>query len=304
MTDEQKRALVQQLRSDPRIAPYLANGRSSAPMNSPWGIELNGTELRELGYDVPEGWNFRLDNGGTLHDEHDIYDTILPIAAGGIAAAGILPGLIGGGAAAASSGAGAGAGGLTPAMTAAAPAIASQGASAAAGGSGILGTIGNLAGPIGNILGDASIGLRDGRQQDNTANALFYNALVNGASDQYRAGAQNYLFERDAPTVRSNQTARGDLLANVQDLKIGRPAGSTIPTFPNSGGLRPSALGPNARQAGSEMSRQALLKLMEGEDLPQYEAPKPPTLDTGGFLEDFLGGAGIAGNIWDTWRNR
>jgi hypothetical protein len=66
--------------------------------------------------------------------------------------------------------------------------------------------------------------------------------------------------------------------------------------------LRPSALGPNARQAGSEMSRQALLKLMEGEDLPKYEAPPLPKLNTTGILENILGGSSLGLGIYDAVR--
>lgn len=256
-------------------------------------------EAQQMGLPMPPA-DLHFGRDGRLTQDSSAMPIILGGAGvlGGAFAAPFLAGALGGGGGAAASSSG----GLTPAMTASAPAIASQGVSATAASTPWWQTALNAAGPIGDALTGASAGMAGQRQDNNQMAALYYNALTNGARDQYNADARNYEYQRDAPDIRSRQAARGDMLANVQDVHIGRPSGSTIPTFNYTGGLRPSALGPNARQAGSEMSRQALLKLMEGEQLPQYQAPKAPTLDTGGFLENFLGGAGLGLNIYDAVR--
>ena len=66
--------------------------------------------------------------------------------------------------------------------------------------------------------------------------------------------------------TRAQQVALGDLIANTQDVHLDLPAG--IPRFNISGGMRPSAFGPNTRQAGQNLSRQALLAQMSGSDIP------------------------------------
>jgi len=76
---------------------------------------------------------------------------------------------------------------------------------------------------------------------------------------------------------RASDTGRGDLMANVQDASIGMPG--NIPRFGVSGGLRPSALGPNARQAGRELSNQSLTALMQGDSFMPINPAGPVDLD-------------------------
>lgn len=67
-------------------------------------------------------------------------------------------------------------------------------------------------------------------------------------------------FQLTAPDIRMRQVMRGDLLANAKDVNLEMP--SDVPEFNFTGGLKPSALGPNSRAFGRELSRQALLNQM------------------------------------------
>jgi hypothetical protein len=77
---------------------------------------------------------------------------------------------------------------------------------------------------------------------------------------------------RKAPGERASNSVRGDILANAQDAEFS--GSSRIPKFEFSGGLRPSMFSDNTRQLGGEMSRQALLDQLGGEDTPFADLPK------------------------------
>jgi hypothetical protein len=105
---------------------------------------------------------------------------------------------------------------------------------------------------------------------------------------------------------RAQQVGLGDLLANIQDVQLsGMP--SYIPHMNFSGGLRPSALGPNTRAAGQNLSRQALEAQLSGADIPNLPdvsgigtaAPAQTPLPQSGKLDTLLSilgytGAGVA----------
>ncbi len=166
---------------------------------------------------------------------------------------------------------------------------------------GLWNTIGkgiDYAGRLGDIFSGAASGLSQGRQDDNLNALRAYQLALQQAQQQFNNDQTNYQNQLTAPSTRADQARRGDLQANVQDIQFQLPEGSTIPLFGYTGGIRPSALGPNARQAGSEMSRNALLRMMQGEPYPQYQAPVAPTINSGGGrLENILGGLGLGSSI-------
>lgn len=102
---------------------------------------------------------------------------------------------------------------------------------------------------------------------------------------------QNRLGLKDAEAglmdTRLRQTREGDLQHNVQDVVI--PDNDRVHVAHWSGGLRPSAMGPNARDAGAQVSNSALASLGH-ENLPMAPGmvgnipnlmaqPKPGMLD-------------------------
>jgi len=107
--------------------------------------------------------------------------------------------------------------------------------------------------------------------------------------------------EATRPDLRASQVIRGDLMHNVQDVNI--PDNARVNVAHISGGIRPSALGPNTREAGARLSDLGLSKLGH-EDLPsaptfsRYAPTAAPTsgplpglssLPQAGFMDKLLG---------------
>lgn len=168
---------------------------------------------------------------------------------------------------------------------------------------------GAAAGDVGRLTGAAAQGAADIRlteaqiNNQRDRNVLDRTATQIGQNQTRDAQAlQRAQLGIEAPMARTKQAAYGDALSNVQDVNIDfQPTTGTLPKFNVSGGLRPSLFGANARGAGAELSRQALLKLMSGEDVPQAsEAVAMPEMSdptTSGAMEKTLGAAGLGGSI-------
>ena len=99
---------------------------------------------------------------------------------------------------------------------------------------------------------------------------------------------------------RAQAVGLGDALANVQDARVSAP--SNISSFNISGGLRPSMLGANTRQAGAELSNQSLQALMQGDRFMPINPVGPIDLDSTmpreSAFDKIMGLAGMAGNVY------
>lgn len=182
------------------------------------------------------------------------------------------------------------------------------------------------AGLVGKIAGGAAKGSADQRAIDNNSaaqrNALLANiygtrqgAQLNAArmgSDEQMAHAgidmDRKKFALAAPDVRASQAVRGNLLQNIQPVSFsGLPdrVASRIPTM--TGGLTPAALGPEARQMGALLARQAVMNELKGDTFEPLQRtnfqasvlpePKLEDYQKSGLLEKILGGLGLAGSI-------
>jgi hypothetical protein len=115
---------------------------------------------------------------------------------------------------------------------------------------------------IGGIAGGAAQGSANQRTSEVPGQVAAYNANLNAQGMQDRRAALSSLLD-----------------GGLQDASISRPAGSTIPTFGVSGGLRPSA-----------MNQQALLAQL-GQKIQPLELPKA------GMAEKVLGGVGLGSSV-------
>lgn len=138
-------------------------------------------------------------------------------------------------------------------------------------------------GPVGALAGGALSGRAAGRQAE---------AGLGLNQDQLRLLAARLNLQ--APQMRAANAARGDLLANVQDVSVGAPRGTRL-----SGGTRPSLLSENSRNLGRQMSRDALLSQMKGDPFTPTPLPQSGKLDT---LLAILGGVGTGVDAWRTAR--
>jgi len=134
-------------------------------------------------------------------------------------------------------------------------------------GGGILDAIGGIAGKAAEGSAGQRINEQPGIVQTQNSNLM---------GQQFNANEQDRGFKRQM--LQS-------LLGGVKDAEIGMPAGSTIPQFTISGGLRPSAL---------DGSREALMASL---GQPTMTAPKPLELPEAGMMEKILGGVGLGGSL-------
>lgn len=175
---------------------------------------------------------------------------------------------------------------------------------------------------LASVLGGASKGASEGRQQETLNNATqdsqkttqyginqqaILDALKQAESanmNRANLDLSQRKFALDAPTTRMQQSARGSMLANAQDLQISHPR-ANIPTI--TGGMRPSALTPETRQLGALVARQTLMNQMKGDTfdaVPQQDwqggVVAPPGVTPqpqASGLEKWGGIAGILGNL-------
>lgn len=151
--------------------------------------------------------------------------------------------------------------------------------------------VAGILGNVGPVASGAAKGAQDTRQQDTTNQLLLQQLLQQNANNANTGQMDRAKFaagERDAATKRS---ITGGLLGGLQDVNIDRPAGSTIPNFNVTGGMRPSALGPEARAA---IMQQLSAGPMEA---PAYKGVDDLTLPQAGTGEKLLGGVGLAGSL-------
>lgn len=179
---------------------------------------------------------------------------------------------------------------------------------------------------VGRVAGDAAKGVQDTRLLENQIQqGTDRNNLSRAGMDiDQRQGRDSHALERaalmermgmdraklgiEAPQARAKQAAYGDGLKNIQDVNVDFNATTgALPQFNVSGGLRPSMFGANARGAGDELGRQALMALMTKSDIPAMtdvpeasalvDLPEMTAPKGSGVLEKTLGGVGLGGSI-------
>lgn len=179
-------------------------------------------------------------------------------------------GMVGGLGAAGALGGGGAAGGAAATSGVALPAetvgLAGSGfggvAASTAGGGGILSTLGKVgkygqsASDIGEAFTNGAAGMRQGRAQDDLAGLSI-------ATANNRAKLDTAKFNMEAPGMRAQQVGRGEIMQTMQDAPM---TGDPRVDKWAGGGLRPSAFGPQSREAGGALSRQALQALLSGSD--------------------------------------
>lgn len=182
------------------------------------------------------------------------------------------------------------------------------------------------AGLLGKLFGGAAKGSADQRMAENNQtsqrNALLAqlygmqqnatgNALANQsreASDQRGQALEERKYALSAPSVRAGQSVRGSIMQNAQPVTLsGLPdrIASRIPQI--SGGLSPALFNADTRALGGELTRQALLNQLKGDDFAPMERtdfskgvlpqPKLEDYQKSGLLEKILGSLALGGSI-------
>lgn len=151
----------------------------------------------------------------------------------------------------------------------------------------ILGNVGKIGEAVSPILGGLAQGRAQGKQQDYQNESAHGNALNNALLQEMAAKINAANQNQGMRSRLAGDAVRGDMIANVQDVNI--PDNGRVKVAHFGGGMRPSAMGPNARQAGSMLSSGALSDMGQ----PGIQAPgltgNVADLPTNGFLDKLLG---------------
>jgi hypothetical protein len=142
---------------------------------------------------------------------------------------------------------------------------------------------------IGQVAGGAAGGMAQGRQVQDQQNI----SRDRNAIDLYNSQISN---AEKLPQSLTSQAMRADIIKNLQNRQItGLPDYIHVPKM--TGGLQPSLLGDQSRQAAGMMGNQAISRLGQfgQQGLPQ--APQMSQVSKPGFFEKLLGGVGVGGSM-------
>lgn len=155
----------------------------------------------------------------------------------------------------------------------------------------------NLASQYANNRQQARAGAAQAQQTQNSQGIAQNNAQNNVLLQMAQIELLRKELEQRSRPQNAQQVGLGDLLANTQDASFSRP--SHITNMSLSGGLRPSALGPNAREAGRTLSTQALDALKGGQSFMPLTMAGPIDLNANmpqeSLFDKILAGAGAVG---------
>jgi hypothetical protein len=147
---------------------------------------------------------------------------------------------------------------------------------------------------VGQMATGAASGSADANLQQQQMQAQAYRDAMQGALGRANIDLDQKRFSLDAPGKRAGAVVNSDLLRNVGDFKMG----SAENGWQNSGGLRPSALGSDSREAANLVIAQQLDALRKGpEQFADIQYPEMPKIDGPGKLASILGGIGMGANI-------
>lgn len=154
------------------------------------------------------------------------------------------------------------------------------------------------------VAGQTAAGRAAGRQAETVLNnqrdALSGSQYSTAQQALMNAGTldlQRQQFMENSRGGRAKQALIGSLLQNLQDVNISVPG---IKTAQVSGGLRPSALGAGGKAAAGELEKQALLKMLQGDEFTGGDILPMPGLTPmpqAGKLDSILGALGTFGSM-------
>ena len=269
-----------------RATPQWRQAITALGHNPDGLLKLSNEERQQLAQqlEIPAD-DFHIDPAGNINDYHGWrgLPTWAKVAVAGGATAATLgaAGAFSGGAGLAGAASGSAAGGAT------------TGGTVASGG--FWGGLGKTALGLGKqYLGSGASdiigGLAEGRAKGRQAEIESLQGDDRIRAELARLGAERAKFQLEAPSARAQQSVMGDLMANVQDVRAPNIRGASTSGERVTGGIRPSALGPNARAAGAELSRLGLSNL--GKDT--FDVPELSKRPQANALDKLLSVAGPA----------
>lgn len=169
-----------------------------------------------------------------------------------------------------------------------------------------------LLGVIGRIFGGAGQGamqqrLAENQQRQNAANSANQFALQaaglrsNDAQNRADLELRQRAFQQQEPGAQTRNAVSGSLLSRIQPLQLSGLSGRAQQSMPTLNNSILSALGPEARQAGSMLANRSVQGLQNPTQFSQMPALQIPAmqqaaLQKSGLLEKLLGAGGLIGS--------
>lgn len=155
----------------------------------------------------------------------------------------------------------------------------------------------NLASQYANSRQQARAGAAQAQQTQNSQGIAQNSAQNNVLLQMAQIELLRKELEQRSRPQNAQQVGLGDMLASTQDAAFSRP--SHITNMSLSGGLRPSAMGPNTREAGRTLSTQALGALQGGQSFMPLNPAGPIDLSANmpqeSLFDKLMAGAGAVG---------
>lgn len=145
---------------------------------------------------------------------------------------------------------------------------------------------------IGKTASGAASGSQNARLAQDQANARIYDSQVQGALGLGNLDMQRQKFAAALPGMQTANIARASLLQNVGDLSLGGPGRWGV-----TGGIRPSALGQDAKLAAAIMAQKQMEALQKGPQFEKVQMPTMPQQSKPGLMEKILGGVGMVAGM-------
>ena len=164
-----------------------------------------------------------------------------------------------------------------------------------------------LAGLLGKYLTNRQQGKANAAASEAEFEARKNSAFNKNEYDKAYLDLARRKYSDEARPGQARSAALGDVMANVQDVNISAPpwVKSHVPNI--TGGLRPSLLGPNAREAGRSLSQQSLERLKSGNTFtdPQFKdnALPDPGSSTASNIGSILALASALGQTYGQNKN-
>lgn len=154
-------------------------------------------------------------------------------------------------------------------------------------------------GTAGDIASNVAAGRAKGREDEFGANLTQAAHKDRAMLDRAQLEMDRNKAARVAQSDDMSKIMRGNMISNMQTGigQTARPAG--VPTMTFKGGLNAGMLGPEAKAGGAEMSRAALMSMLNGGDkvsdvpMQDYDAMMPKS----GILDKILSTVGTVGGF-------
>lgn len=153
----------------------------------------------------------------------------------------------------------------------------------------------DVLGGIGEVAGGMAKGRADGRAAESNAIISRDQQRLQDILAQRSQDTQMASMNLEAPQTRMAQAIRGGIISSgMPNFSMQAPPGVNKPQMTGMMGM--GSISPASRQGGADMERQALLKMLSGETVPE-RGFTPSELPQAGLFDKILGVTSAVGGF-------